>query len=485
MSTTSGNARAARAAARAARVGSEEPIGARSTGARSTAARSTRGRGSRRGASPAAAADPPEDDHEEIPAGTQAYGTQGRPDEVDMQAQLGQQLGVNTAVDAVGGAGYNNALATVNEEAEMNFGGVEPHIVQPPASIFSRFSNFSRHIWGPRNPVDPWEAEMRERQRFFNANNRNNPDHGNDNFGSVSFMIIALFTLFLYHTHWAMEVDRSPVLGNVTAYNYNTLLHRMENLEHYVHNRPTIFTSSTSEADTQINWFAPGFNPIIDVQLSSPTTTYCDPLWKPWPFSSLLRQKCPQLPISPPHKMALQSWDDPMQDRWCAPRSGGKLQLAIEIMRPIMPTELVVEFMSKQATPAGFMSMAPKEIELWIRVEDDDVRAKATETIGRLHPELLEDSSPQHKTLEVSRDLGPLYIPVGRWIYNIYDTANVQTFRIPVPLLEGVETTKLAIRVNSNWGSVDFTCLNRLRMHGVDISGVAEDLEDPPRDMRG
>ena len=270
--------------------------------------------------------------------------------------------------------------------------------------------------------------------------------------------------------------DSTP--SGITAHDYKLLKHRLDMVEQHLHDLPTFIAPSDSTPQQQINWFTPGFGAIVDVGLSSPTTTFCDPKWGAWPWGVMFKRACPQLPISPPHKMVLQSWDDPTLDRWCAPRSGGKLQLAIEVERPILPTELVVEYMSKQASPEGYMSTAPKELELWIRVEDDDVRAKLNQAITRLHPELWENSSPQGKELILSRDLGEKYVPVGRWMYDIYAPSHVQGFKMAAPLLElGVQTTKVAIRVNSNWGNVDYTCINRFRMHGVDVSGYKEYLE--------
>ena len=481
MSTTPSNARALRAAARSARASSVV-----SGGARSTAGRSLGGRTPRRGAPATVAADPPQDDHDEIPRGMQAYGTQGQPDEALLEPnQLGLGHGANQVIDALADIDNNanpntqptTLLPPINEVNETDTRGTDTNInnLAPQfvnhTSLISRFSSF---FWGPRNPADAgWENEIRHRQQRFIPDNI-------PKWLSILLVLLALVAAVAHQMNVITKLNDNSSIANVTVNDYNILKHRVALVEHHLQNIASP-TPSVSSTETQVNWFAAGSFPLIDVHLSSPTTTFCDPTWKPWPFSSLLRQKCPELPISPPAKMALLSTDEPMQDRWCSPKSSGKLQLVIEIMRPIIPTELVVEYQSMQSTPTGFMGVAPKEIELWIEVEDDEVRAKSTEAIGRLHPELLEESSPQHKTLEASRELGPLYIPVGRWIYNIYDPINVQGLRLLTPLLElGVETTKLAIRVNSNWGSVDYTCLNRLRMHGVDTSGITEFLEDPP-----
>ena len=492
MSATAG-------AARFLRSGSQ----ARSEG--STSARSARGRGSRRAASPAVAATAPEDDHDELPKGKHSYGTAARTAELQLEsARVGKRQALDPIVNAVSGAeafnGQNykvNGLAPVEEGDESSLGEVDeyprtpvPRFVQTPGS--SMLSRFSSHFWGPRHPnqgLEDHRSSFRQRPDLFTVKHLNPQKWATSIKSALLMLLLGIFGYSFFYTMNYVSVPKSflpikatsPALSNITAHDFKLLKHRLDQVEQYLDNLPAFSTPSDPTPQQQINWFTPGFGAIVDVELSSPTTTFCDPTWKPWPFGSLLRQSCPQLPVSPPHKMAVQPWDDPERERWCAPRSGGKLQLVIEIMRPIMPTELVVEYMAKQASPAGFMGSAPKEIELWVRVEDDDVRDKISEAINHLYPELWEDSSPQKRHLHLKRGLSEEYIPVGRWIYNIYEQSHVQGFRIKTPLLEyGVHTSKVAVRVNSNWGNMEHTCINRFRMHGVDASGFKESLEEGP-----
>ena len=458
-----------------------------------------RGRTSRR-PSPALSAVAPPSDSAELGTSKQSYGTENQL--ADMQLQ-GAALGRRRAVDSIANAVANaeSGLSTVPEGVEGELAGppqvaaqdIQPvpdvprrlavQDVQPVrSSLLSRITSF---FWGPRI------QQVDDRNTIYNG--RRVSDAGDApaiKWSGVMTAVLAVFlVLFISYNfaavaNYASDLkDYLPVAaGNstpsaVTAHDYKLLKRRLDVVEQHLHDLPT-FPAPSDNTPQQINWFTPGFGAIIDVGLSSPTTTFCDPTWKPWPITKFFNSKCPELPVSPPHKMALQSWDDPTLDRWCAPRSGGKLQLAIELQRPILPTELVVEYMSKQSSPEGYMSTAPKEFELWIRVEDDDVRGKINEAIDRLHPELWEDSSSQGKSLVVARDLGAEYVPVGRWMYNIHAPSHIQGFKMAAPLLEfGVKTTKVAIRVNSNWGNVDFTCINRFRLHAVDVSGYEEELE--------
>lgn len=494
MSTTSNSNRILRSASK--------PRSDAGAAGPSVAARSTRGRGSRRGASPAVAADAPEDDKPElIPASNRAYGTMGKPGNVHLQsAQMGMQQAMDPILEAVSGAeashnqfhGDPAGLYPVDEEVENSVTGSRAFYDGSRtgmSDITPGPGRFSRQYWGPRQPhantrnegINLRQEEDTDRVPAVVTSGINWTRYSSQAlkiFGAIAAIIGAVF-LYSYFTKpgYLPGASVNGTLSSVSVSDYNVLKRRLGHLQQHVQDLSLQIPSADHNLQQQINWFTPGFAPTIDLELSSPTATFCDPTWKPWPLAR--KPRCPELSLSPPHKMALQTWDDPMFDRWCAPRSGGKLQLTVEIERDIRPTELVVEYMAKEASPTGYMDSAPKEIELWIRVPDDDIRAKVSDAIGQLYPHLWEESSPQGRELHLARDLDDDYIPVGRWIYNVYRGNHIQTFKIPSPLLDyGVDTSKVAVRVNSNWGNVDYTCINRLRLHGVDTSGIVDDLEE-------
>ena len=307
-------------------------------------------------------------------------------------------------------------------------------------------------------------------------------------------LILVMFSMFLlvpaYQALFTHVVPRYlPGFGGISVHNgsqhqvmpygYDNLLSRIGNVEHHLKQSSQSFTPKPKQ---QVNWFLPGYGAVIDPHLSSPiATTECDTTSSFWPWKFF--DSCENKPLSQGHMSALTAWDDPGADRWCAPRSGGKLQLAVELSRNVAPTEIIVEYGAKDATPEGGMGAAPREIELWIQIEDDDTRATIGNVISSMHPHLLRESSPQDKTLSPAQALGNDWVPVGRWAYNIYEHDNIQSFKVPISLHEfGVHTAKVAFRVNSNWGNVMFTCINRLRLHGRDTSGLIEVLEE---DFRG
>ena len=370
---------------------------------------------------------------------------------------------------------------------------------EPPAQQ----SFFSKFFWGPRR--DEFDAEGRNRnsnsiagdilrgrisERIEPPITGLPPQFRIIHWSSAVFMRDALLVLmFLFGMIWLYEVSRTRMFNiaegpkdvNMSAPMYQFFHHRVSKIEHYLQDHSLSSTSADTAADKhQINWFTPGFGTGIDLYLSSPTASKCDPTWTPdgWPWSMFKSQACPEVSLSKSHFAALSPWSDPESDSWCAPPSSGKLQLTVVLCRTIAPTELVVEHAAMDEMPVGFMGSSPREVELLIYVPDDRTRATLMEAITLMQPSLLEDSSPQGKTIGHDQALPPGYVRVGRWQYDIWTNQALQTFTIPLPLAHyGVSTSRVAVRVNSNWGNVDFTCLSRLRLYGEDTSGSKEKLD--------
>ena len=231
-----------------------------------------------------------------------------------------------------------------------------------------------------------------------------------------------------------------------------------------------------------INWFAASNGAVVDPYLSSPGDYNCRRIKEQTWYSVLfsITSKCEY--TSYPQGQALRPWSE-TDERFCAPPSRGKLQLTVNIKRAITPTDLVLEHMPKDASIR--IGDAPKELELWVEIDDNEVHEAVSDAIKRIpHPKLFDSSSPQQeRELDQKQALPLTFLPVGRWIYNIYEHDHIQTFHIPFPLQEyGVKATKFAVRVNSNWGDYGPTCIYRARLHGHDQSGVVEELEEDPRE---
>ena len=516
--STAGNQRLTRSASKA-----------RSTGAASTGAPSvgvpSRVR-SRRGGSAAPLA---EDDKPAIGNQvTRAYGTEGRSAEAQrLSAQTGNTQGVNPIANAISIAqapeplvvNTTGGLPAVDEEPEdrgevrrspSNDATPVPRrrINYPPvrrpdstasteSELPARPSFFSSGNWAPYRRGHGYNRERSNRTSnnviagtLHDQGYRNDRDETQSHYGLreygflvyvvlISLLLVAIFSI--YDTSRIGVYEAQFRAANVSPAAFTYLQNRVTKMEQHVQDH---FRASkpieVSSTISQINWFTPGFGTSIDVDLSSPTASDCDPTWTPngWPWSMLKTQTCPQIALSESHFAALSPWSDPVDDSWCAPPSNGKLQLTVILRRDIAPTELVVEHAAMDEMPVGLMGSSPREVELWIHVPDDTIRAALVGAITQMAPSLLQDSSPQGKTLGDEQALPFDYVPVGRWEYNIRINQRVQTFAIPIPLAHyGVSTAKVAVRVNSNWGNVRSTCLSRLRLHGEDRSGVTESLE--------
>lgn len=496
MSTT-GEPRITRSASRARSVDRARSVES-DAGTVATRAASTRtgGRGSRRGPTPPV-------EEPTVPKITsknnRAYGTQGLASPSDQlvadaahTTALGSIATAVTDAETTQAHGGPGGLSIVNEEEEEGPAGPNEEN-QTLEFQEQRLSFFSLQYWAPRGEnttAAGYILDGEGRRRTVQVPYAPITDPRVLKWS----LILVMFSMFLlvpaYQTLFNHVVPRYlPGFGGTSVHNssqhqfmpyeYDNLLSRIGNVEHHLKQSSQSFTPKPKQ---QVNWFLPGFGAVIDPHLSSPiATAECDTTYNFWPWS--LSNSCVQKPLSQPHMSALTAWEDPGADRWCAPRSGGKLQLAVEISRNVAPTEVVVEFGAKDATPEGGMGAAPREIELWIQIEDDNMRATIGDVISRMHPHLLKESSPQDKTLSAAQALGNDWVLVGRWTYNIYEHDNIQSFRVPISLHEyGVHTAKVAFRVNSNWGNVMFTCINRLRLHGRDATGIIEELEE---DFRG
>lgn len=222
---------------------------------------------------------------------------------------------------------------------------------------------------------------------------------------------------------------------------------------------------------SRINWFSRGFA-AISTRFSSPT------LAVPLTFKEKLVSLRLELGQLPKWQKERPLFEGPMSifnpwetfaQKWCAPSRRGKLQAVVHLAYHITPTDIQIEHMKKSQMPDVEIGTAPKEVELWIQVLDQRVREKVIDNIEIFHPWIMiKKASQRGKTIDPQIALDETWVPVGRWDYDIHRAQNTQGFLIPFNLEElGVKTRAVAIRVNSNWGSTDSTCLYRVRLYGV------------------
>ncbi|KAI9836630.1 MAG: hypothetical protein M1819_001264 [Sarea resinae] len=196
----------------------------------------------------------------------------------------------------------------------------------------------------------------------------------------------------------------------------------------------------------KVNFFSTGLGAVVVPYLTSPTK------WKP---SSLLQRSTSELfglKRPNPPVAALQSWEE-TGDCWCTPNE--RAQLAILLPQKIYPSEITIEHIPAAATLD--IESAPKDMELWVEIKDDEAR----ETVGRTQDQLLGVPEMPKAALDDN------FVRVGLWQYDIHALDHVQTFTIDVNLENlGVPIEQVVVRAKNNWGGKDYTCLYRVRLHG-------------------
>lgn len=193
---------------------------------------------------------------------------------------------------------------------------------------------------------------------------------------------------------------------------------------------------------SQINWLswdlgARAMKGVSTPAIGKPPITFtavAKPWWCPWcttkhlPTRNTLYEqrifsgKSPDLALLPHRE----------QERaYC---TSGRMQLAVKLPRPILPTELIIEHWLKDEVPIA--GIAPRVVELWVEIGDELVR-------------------------------------IGQWIYNIHAIQEAQKFPVAY---DGPAIQRVAVRIPSNWGNPNMTCLVRAKLHGIDMSGIKETL---------
>ena len=216
----------------------------------------------------------------------------------------------------------------------------------------------------------------------------------------------------------------------------------------------------------QINFFSPYHRVVVNPRLTSPTwegMRICDPAKPPTFIDKLwwtIGSPCPYGEFSKSPKTALGPWSEDLGPSWCAAAGDAKLQLATMLSAPMTPTELVIEQPPRKWEIVPKLYPAPKEVEMWMEVNDFDQR----ELIGDTFEATYGPADPA--SLTTIHSMPANYVPVGRWTFDYHTTNHVQSLYVTMDL-HGAQTDKIIVRVNSNWANTPYSCLYRLRLHGV------------------
>ncbi|KAL4771906.1 hypothetical protein BDW60DRAFT_222833 [Aspergillus nidulans var. acristatus] len=233
------------------------------------------------------------------------------------------------------------------------------------------------------------------------------------------------------------------------------------------------------------NFLTRGNGVIVDPFLTSPSASR-KATWTQRLYFWLSGDKHmrPQPPLA-----AMSPWSD-FGDCWCSAPKKGVTQLAVLLGQRIVPEDIVVEHLPKEATIRP--QVAPQEMELWARyryVGNGRPYKNTWFAFFRGYPKNIagQDPLPSDQTLvrpsviealrlawpgesddkfSDDKQLGSDFFRIAKWTYDINDANNIQRFPMNAYIdSPDLRVDKVVFRVNSNWGANE-TCIYRLKLHG-------------------
>lgn len=147
---------------------------------------------------------------------------------------------------------------------------------------------------------------------------------------------------------------------------------------------------------------------------------------------------------------------------WAFPGDHG--YLGIRLSEPVLISDVSVEHVHRDVSKN--IASAPKHWLLYGLVTDDAAKSQIESITSGLY-----ESSPSSK-------LPRGYTLLVRGEYNINDEEGktIQTFPIPLAIRRlNIPIEQVVFAVGSNWGSAEYTCLYRVRVHG---QGLLQNDED-------
>jgi len=149
--------------------------------------------------------------------------------------------------------------------------------------------------------------------------------------------------------------------------------------------------------------------------------------------------------------------------------------LAVALSAPTDISDITIDHVAKEV--AFDMRSAPREMEVWGMVEGKDNIAKVkvwqAEKAARMEEakRVAEEKGLSFTQVDVeypkTLPKSPQYIRIANFTYNIHAPRNIQTFPVDEEIRElSVDFGIVVLRMKSNWGRDEYTCLYRLRVHG-------------------
>lgn len=162
---------------------------------------------------------------------------------------------------------------------------------------------------------------------------------------------------------------------------------------------------------------------------------------------------------------------------YCWPFAGSQGQLGVMLARPAVLDSFTIDHVPKDM--AFDIKSAPRRMEVWGMVEGQANLEKVQqwrEELRSLREELAEDvrepldvlvDGPSWPGYPQTLHKTPEYLRLASFDYDVESSRSVQTFDVdPHVKRLGIDVGVVVLRIMSNWGIDDFTCLYRFRAHG-------------------
>ncbi|KAH6723024.1 hypothetical protein BKA61DRAFT_663760 [Leptodontidium sp. MPI-SDFR-AT-0119] len=208
---------------------------------------------------------------------------------------------------------------------------------------------------------------------------------------------------------------------------------------------------------TRVNYLSKGTGAIVDAHYTSPQ--YVFPSMDVWIFKRTMRWLIGNsIPVPNSPDTALMKWDE-HGDCWCSPSQdadGFGPSLAVIMGSSIYPDQVVIEHIAPTASLEP--GAAPREMELLAHIPDPELY----HAVAKMSNNIFTDDA-----VEPLRADG--FVRIATWTYDLETPENVQGFPVQLNMKAlGAHTNKVIVRSKNNWGdgSVDYTCLYRVRVHG-------------------
>lgn len=223
-----------------------------------------------------------------------------------------------------------------------------------------------------------------------------------------------------------------------------------------------------SQPIRQVNFLSPIEMASVDPRLTSPTATRPIQGWALGAIAKLSGGILVDQSVPLGKHEYLQEGNTILRRNWCSNSVSRVAQKGWQLGYNMTPTELVLSWPAKGETVDG--RSAPKDIELWVDLAHNNDEAYINQ-VKRLvdatwpgimdTPTFLTKNGAQAKSNIVPWTM----VPIGRWQYDFHAKKREQRFEVKIDIGHR-KTDRVALRINSNWGSKQMVCLQDVALHG-------------------